>query len=257
MDTAHEEWTRLNSDFYDAQAERVRTGDESLLLRPEYFERQWSSYRDIFGRMTQFGGRTVLDCGCGTGVASCWMALHGAEVIGVDVSPRAIDVARERASVNEVQRTRFLVCDACALPIPDASVDIVAGVDILHHLPLEAASREFLRILRPGGTGTFHEPISLLPLVRAIRKSWLVRRIVPVEGLEGERQVEEREIAVLRQLFTDVRVAGYQILSRLDRVVRRRGLRRAIGRLDTVLLRAVPGLTPLARWAVITFRKRP
>ena len=47
-------------------------------------------------------------------------------------------------------------CEAAALPFEDDSFDLVFGHAVLHHLPdLDAAFREFRRVLRPGGTVAF------------------------------------------------------------------------------------------------------
>ena len=47
-------------------------------------------------------------------------------------------------------------CEAAELPFEDDSFDLVFGHAILHHLPdLDAAFREFLRVLRPGGVVAF------------------------------------------------------------------------------------------------------
>src|SRR5215470_3431964 len=47
-------------------------------------------------------GKRVLDIGCGDGGNSALFAKLGARVVGVDISPGAIEVARERAIVNGV-----------------------------------------------------------------------------------------------------------------------------------------------------------
>ena len=43
--------------------------------------------------------------------------------------------------------------------MPDASVDVVFGIAILHHLDLPQAAREVWRILKPGGRAIFQEPV--------------------------------------------------------------------------------------------------
>ena len=89
----------------------------------------------------------VLEVGCGWGELAEWLAQEtGAEVVAVDLSPRMVELARERgvdASVADVQ----------ALPFPDASFDVVVAAWMLYHVPeLDRALAEIARVLRPGGT---------------------------------------------------------------------------------------------------------
>jgi SAM-dependent methyltransferase len=87
----------------------------------------------------------VLDLGCGTGVVlrdlGAW-----AEPIGVDMSPHALGFCRQRGLDETVQG------DGICLPIRDASVDAVIGLDIYEHIEDDnAAFRESFRVLKPGG----------------------------------------------------------------------------------------------------------
>lgn len=66
--------------------------------------------------------------------------------------------------------------DLTRLPFPDSSFDIVLGVSILHHVPLEAAFREIIRVTRPGGRFFFSEPNILNPQVLAERKIGFFQR---------------------------------------------------------------------------------
>jgi SAM-dependent methyltransferase len=52
----------------------------------------------------------AIDLGCGTGASAVWLAQHGFDVTGVDISPLALDRARERAAAAGVQ-VRFLAAD--------------------------------------------------------------------------------------------------------------------------------------------------
>ncbi len=117
-------------------------------------------------------GRTVLDLGCGSGENSVLLARRGAEVIGVDISESLLSLARQRLAVNGCAdaAVRFVPASAHRLPIPDESVDVVLGIAILHHLDLDATSREVLRVLRPGGRAIFKEPVRDSWLFRAVRK---------------------------------------------------------------------------------------
>jgi SAM-dependent methyltransferase len=117
-------------------------------------------------------GRTVLDLGCGSGENSLMLARRGAEVIGVDISESLLALARQRLEANGCAgaAVQFMPASAHRLPIPDASVDVVLGIAILHHLDLDTTSSEVFRVLRPGARAIFEEPVRDSQLVRAVRK---------------------------------------------------------------------------------------
>jgi demethylmenaquinone methyltransferase/2-methoxy-6-polyprenyl-1,4-benzoquinol methylase len=98
-------------------------------------------------------GRRVLDLACGTGDIAWLAASRGAHVTGLDITPRMIELARAKARpVQGSGDAVFLVGDMCALPLPDASFDIVTSGYGLRNVPdLALAIREIARVLRPGG----------------------------------------------------------------------------------------------------------
>ena len=68
----------------------------------------------------RLAGAAVLDAGCGSGAQAQWLLDQGAEVTGVDVSPRMVEEAERRCA----GRGRFLVADlAEPLPLEPASLD--------------------------------------------------------------------------------------------------------------------------------------
>lgn len=93
----------------------------------------------------------VLDVGCGTGNAALLAAAAGADVVGVDCSERLVAVARQRAAAAGLF-AEFLVGDALALPVADASFDIVLSVFgvIFAADPAQVIS-EVARVLPPDG----------------------------------------------------------------------------------------------------------
>ena len=98
-------------------------------------------------------GGTAVDLGCGTGADVVELARFGYRATGYDLSPRAVELARERAAEREVDAT-FEVADVLALPLPDASVDLLVDRGCFHHLSDDDRRRyaaEASRILRPGG----------------------------------------------------------------------------------------------------------
>jgi SAM-dependent methyltransferase len=115
-------------------------------------------------------GRDVLDLGCGNGIHTALLALRGARVQALDVSPDLVGLAEERLRSNAIEGdVRFIIGSAHAIGVPDESVDVVFGIAILHHLDLAQAAAETFRVLRPGGRAIFQEPIRNSRIIRAIR----------------------------------------------------------------------------------------
>lgn len=96
-------------------------------------------------------GEHVLDIACGTGNAALLAAARGAHVIGVDAAQRLLGVARERAAAADVA-AEFLPGDLLALPVADASIDVVLSVFgvIFASDPAKAVSG-VARVLGPEG----------------------------------------------------------------------------------------------------------
>lgn len=101
---------------------------------------------------------SVLDYGCGIGEDLVPIAKTGADVIGLDISPELIELARKRADAFGV-KARFIVGSAYETGLPSQSIDIVFAIAIFHHLELDAAKKELLRILKPGGVLILQEPV--------------------------------------------------------------------------------------------------
>jgi SAM-dependent methyltransferase len=94
-------------------------------------------------------GAVVLDAGCGSGAGAQWLLDQGAEVIGIDLSPRMIEEARRRCQ----GRARFLVADlAEPLPVEPQSLDGITSSLALHYVrDWSVPLRSFASALRPGG----------------------------------------------------------------------------------------------------------
>jgi demethylmenaquinone methyltransferase/2-methoxy-6-polyprenyl-1,4-benzoquinol methylase len=154
-------------------------------------------------------GERVLDLACGTGDLTFAAAAHGATVLGLDLTPRMVQLAQQRA-VQEAPaashalpasasspasttprstalsgeppavphaagRVTFLVGDMTALPVATASIDVITIGYGLRNVPvLDEAIRETCRVLAPGGrlySLDFNKPRQ--PALRAVYLAYL------------------------------------------------------------------------------------
>lgn len=97
-------------------------------------------------------GKTVLDIGCGGGILSESMAQHGAQVTGIDMSPKVLEVAKLHL-YESGQRVdyRLISAEALALEQPHA-YDIVTCMEMLEHVPDPSSIvKACATLARPGG----------------------------------------------------------------------------------------------------------
>ena len=98
-----------------------------------------------------WAGRTVLDVGCGSGFHLPLWAEGAAQVVGVEPHPPLVALARRRTRL--LPHVRVLEGGAQALPLPDASVDVVHARWAYFFGPgCEPGLRELDRVVRRGGT---------------------------------------------------------------------------------------------------------
>ena len=94
--------------------------------------------------------RSVLDVGCGTGLAGRGLRARGfaGQILGLDISQASLDIAQESGAYDSVERADLQE----RLPLEDDSVDASICVGVMTYLPeVEAVWREFARVVRPGG----------------------------------------------------------------------------------------------------------
>lgn len=145
-----------------------------------YFE-QTEAYRydklDYLERridFTSYTGMRVLDLGCGLGNDGVRFARGGAIVTGVDLAPRAVELARANFAQRGLAGT-FVEGNGEEVELRDGSFDLVWCHTVLHFTPEPARMvREIHRVLAPGGQAI---------LMGVNRRSWmrLMHRLARVE----------------------------------------------------------------------------
>jgi len=103
-------------------------------------------------------GALVLDAGCGPGTYGMILAEMGHTVVGIDISHRAVSIARERAQGKAVNFSP-VAGDLEWLPFRDQGFEACFSGWVLHHLPdIRPALAELRRVLKPGGRIFLVEP---------------------------------------------------------------------------------------------------
>ena len=130
----------------------------------EYLEWRFAQYplfREFMGLWGEHAGERILDHGCGPGNDVTGFLLYAgpAKVIGLDVSAKALRLAKRRLGLHDVDPERFELLQIREsderLPVDDASVDHVNSSGVIHHVgdPL-GVLQELRRALKPTGTCT-------------------------------------------------------------------------------------------------------
>ncbi|WP_435278573.1 class I SAM-dependent methyltransferase [Rhodococcus yananensis] len=109
-----------------------------------WFRRHEVVYRDLLARCS---GRTVLEAGSGEGYGADMISEVAAHVIGLDYDESAVEHVRARYPRVDMQHGNL-----AALPLDDASVDVVVNFQVIEHLWDQSQFlRECHRVLTPGG----------------------------------------------------------------------------------------------------------
>lgn len=204
----------------------------------------------------------LLDFGCGPGDNALRFSRAGFKVTGFDICENNIESCKTLFKENNVEGN-FLVSVAEELPFPDESFEVVAGIDILHHVDIVKSIKEVRRVLKEGSIAIFREPIEV-PILDNFRNSALVKMFIPNKPslenhiTEDERKLNKNDLALIENIFPDITIERSLILSRLDKFVRNRKSNKPslLERIDYALCKYVPYYKNLGGAAVIILKKR-
>jgi cyclopropane fatty-acyl-phospholipid synthase-like methyltransferase len=137
-------------------------------------------------------GQSFVDIACGMGGPGLWIAREtGANLVGVDFSVKAIQLARERADQYGLgERARYQLADMAATNLPESQFDGAISIDALFLAPdKRAVLREVGHLLRPGAHFVF--------------TNWEDRRLEPnTQGVSPEKIYDYRPL--LNETFFEV-----------------------------------------------------
>jgi arsenite methyltransferase len=151
-------------------------------------------------------GQTVLDLGSGGGF-DCFIAAHqvGAtgRVIGVDMTPDMITLARANARKIQATHVEFRLGELEHLPVADATVDVILSNCVINLAPQkQAVLAEAFRVLRPGGRLAISDVVATGPIPKELRR----QAAALVGCVTGATTVDELRAMLAAVGFTDVKV---------------------------------------------------
>src|SRR6187401_2756322 len=193
MATDHAQDKNKEIAFFDAHAEH----DAYDVFTPQANERIVAAFVRLGGLPR---GARVADLGCGSGVFTELLRQQGFQSIGLDISPKLIELGRRKYPGLEL-----IEGDAENLPFESESLDGVLLSGLVHHFPdPRRLAGEVRRVLRSGGRFVAFDPNRMNPFM------WLYRdRASPFYSSVG---VTENERPVLaKEAAETFRAAGFTV----------------------------------------------
>ena len=157
----------------------------------------------------------VLSLGCGIGDTELLIAPHVGEIVGIDLSPKAVAQAREDARRAGIANAQFLAGEWREAVGGNGRFDLVFGVFFFHHLTdseLEAAPRELAGALAAGGTVYALEP-------SARRLAGIVGKVIVPQLMKRYQTADERQLlaeptaAIFRKAGYRATTSGFDFVS--------------------------------------------
>ena len=152
-------------------------------------------------------GETVLDLGSGGGF-DCFLAGRAVgetgQVIGVDMTPEMVHLARGNAEKAGVKNVEFRLGEIAALPVADSSVDVIMSNCVINLSPeKERVFREAFRVLKSGGRLAISDMVATVQIPEDVK----VDLVLHAGCVAGAASVEDVEEMLQKVGFVDGRVA--------------------------------------------------
>lgn len=198
--------------------------------------------------------RKILEYGCGSGSQTIALSKMGENVIGFDISKEAINLAKKIANDSKLENIKFYVMDAKKLRFENNSFDIIFGRGILHHLPIDIALEEIVRVLNSEGKVIFYEPMGINPLINIMRK------LIPHFRTIDEHPLVYNDLKLFSKYFKIVKFKFFHLVTLIAIIFHKMIifpylLKKSV-QIENILFKMFPHLKLLA-WQVIIMLEKP
>jgi SAM-dependent methyltransferase len=198
------------------------TYDETFMdtMASEYVNRTpWTQLRlrAILALVEPDPADRIIDLGCAAGALTDFLSTSGADVVGIDSEPLAIEQAR-----SLFPDLRFEQASVASLPFEPSSFDKAVAGDLVEHLgdaTAKAMLAELRRVLVPGGTLSIYTPNPRHPIERLKARNLLLAQNPTHIGLRTADELtlllSEGGFVVDRSTWTPSFLRGLKLVERL------------------------------------------
>lgn len=203
LDEQKKYWDRhpIGAEIFDAELGSREFYEQYVKYYDKFYE---ESRRNM--NYVKYGGKRILEIGCGLGANAMHFARGGADVTAIDLSDTSVKCARRlfeyRGLTGVIEQG-----NAEKLEFPDDNFDMVCSLGVLMLVPdMNAAIREIYRVMRPGGE-------VMVMLYNRWSWYWMLVKLTgtKVESEQGDPPINRvhsrREVKKMFSMFSDVKIS--------------------------------------------------
>ncbi len=211
LEKRKQEEREFHNKIRDEKLKEHKTDYQHLTSNKKFYSVERASRTFLNAWLIEHGrGKVVLDYCCGNGETCVFLAEHGIQAVGIDISDLSVENCKKIALARGVQHlTSFFAMDGENMIFPDNSFDIISCIGVLHHLDTKKAFYELARILKPDGKIICNEPLVYNPIFQLYRRltpqlrtAWEVEHILRKKDFNNAREFFENIEFRFFHLFT-------------------------------------------------------
>ncbi len=163
---------------------------------------------------------TIMDFGCATGTISSSLAGEVNEIYGIDISPKMIEIAQQRAVERKLDNLYFSCSNIFDKKFNNESFDMIISYSVLHVLDnLDNSVRRIYDLLKPGGlfvtlTPCLGEKVLIPGIMRLFNKLGILPSISCFKIIELEKLISDNGFQIIKSISLDNNPLEHFIISK-------------------------------------------